>query len=247
MIRCSSCLAGDRRGRGRVAPLPGWLPVAWRRLLAAETLIESLRAPAHSQIAPTGFTRAGRSSGPPRRHADLWPARSSVGVGPAGAGRGRGASERASRAQRSDPPADPREDPHHRCERRAIGPIKLGAVDRPTEHRELVAQEDQLSAKPHKERSVFTASSLLREARRQRGLRAQAVPTVCILDPDGDVTRYVHEAAGASPDPTVGLLSHTPLADQSRGPRGWDRALHGGGAVRGARGRGARGERAVSG
>lgn len=58
---------------------------------------------------------------------------------------------------------------------------------------------------------MFTASSLLREARRQRGLGANAVPTVCILDPDGDVARYVHEAAGASADATWACY-HTQLS-----------------------------------
>src|SRR5260221_2669138 len=49
-----------------------------------------------------------------------------------------------------------------------------------------------LLPKRHHERSVFTASNLLREARRQRGLREVAVPAVCILDPDGDLTDYLH-------------------------------------------------------
>ena len=56
--------------------------------------------------------------------------------------------------------------------------------------------------KAYGERSVFTASSLLREARRQRGLPARTVPRVCMLDPDGDLTRYLHEAAGARVDST---------------------------------------------
>ena len=37
--------------------------------------------------------------------------------------------------------------------------------------------------------SVFLASALLREARRQKGLAAAKVPPVCILDPDGDLVR----------------------------------------------------------
>jgi uridine phosphorylase len=37
--------------------------------------------------------------------------------------------------------------------------------------------------------SVFLASALLREARRQKGLEAVDVPPVCILDPDGDIVR----------------------------------------------------------
>lgn len=37
--------------------------------------------------------------------------------------------------------------------------------------------------------SVFVASALLREARRQKGLQSASVPPVCILDPDGDLVR----------------------------------------------------------
>jgi uridine phosphorylase len=37
--------------------------------------------------------------------------------------------------------------------------------------------------------SVFLPESLLREARRQKGLATAAVPRLCILDPDGDIVR----------------------------------------------------------
>jgi uridine phosphorylase len=37
--------------------------------------------------------------------------------------------------------------------------------------------------------SVFRASTLLREARRQKSLDAADVPAVCVLDPDGDLVR----------------------------------------------------------
>jgi uridine phosphorylase len=37
--------------------------------------------------------------------------------------------------------------------------------------------------------SVFVASALLREARRQKGIAAAKVPAVCVLDPDGDLVR----------------------------------------------------------
>jgi uridine phosphorylase len=43
----------------------------------------------------------------------------------------------------------------------------------------------------HDEPSVFRPESLLREARRQRGLDDGNVPEVCLLDPDGDVVRYL--------------------------------------------------------
>jgi uridine phosphorylase len=67
-----------------------------------------------------------------------------------------------------------------------------------------------LAPKSHGERSVFTASNLLREARRQRGLAEQVVPQVCILDPDGDLARYVSETEGGHPDPTWACY-HTTL------------------------------------
>ena len=43
----------------------------------------------------------------------------------------------------------------------------------------------------HQEPSVFHAESLLREARRQRGLPQGDVPAICLLDPDGDVVRHL--------------------------------------------------------
>jgi len=38
-------------------------------------------------------------------------------------------------------------------------------------------------------KSVFEASALLREARRQKGFATAAVPSICVLDPDGDIVR----------------------------------------------------------
>ena len=43
------------------------------------------------------------------------------------------------------------------------------------------------------EPSVFQPESLLREARRQRCRDEHPVPDVCLLDPDGDVVRYLRE------------------------------------------------------
>lgn len=42
--------------------------------------------------------------------------------------------------------------------------------------------------------SVFAPSALLRESRRQRKLEAVDVPSVCILDPDGDLVRTLRAA-----------------------------------------------------
>jgi hypothetical protein len=41
--------------------------------------------------------------------------------------------------------------------------------------------------------SVFVATALLREARRQKGLAEVNVPPICILDPDGDIVRNLRE------------------------------------------------------
>lgn len=43
----------------------------------------------------------------------------------------------------------------------------------------------------HAEPSVFQPESLLREARRQRRRVEEPVPDICLLDPDGDVVRYL--------------------------------------------------------
>lgn len=48
-----------------------------------------------------------------------------------------------------------------------------------------------LAHKNPDEPSAFTPESLLREARRQKGAEAVAVPKVCLLDPDGDIVRQL--------------------------------------------------------
>lgn len=45
--------------------------------------------------------------------------------------------------------------------------------------------------------SVFSPSALLREARRQKGLATADVPSICILDPDGDILRRLKDAGEA--------------------------------------------------
>jgi uridine phosphorylase len=47
--------------------------------------------------------------------------------------------------------------------------------------------------------SVFAPSALLREARRQKKLEAVDVPSVCILDPDGDLVRTLRAAGRTKP------------------------------------------------
>src|ERR1044072_8532740 len=47
--------------------------------------------------------------------------------------------------------------------------------------------------------SVFLATALLREARRQKRLATVDVPAVCILDPDGDIVRRLRHTGQAQP------------------------------------------------
>jgi hypothetical protein len=58
-----------------------------------------------------------------------------------------------------------------------------------------------LRGKRHGEPSAFTPGSLLREARRQRGLAEQTVPAVCVLDPDGDLVRRLQVEGRSRADP----------------------------------------------
>jgi len=45
--------------------------------------------------------------------------------------------------------------------------------------------------------SVFVPSALLREARRQKNIPAVPVPSVCVLDPDGDLVRALRESGNS--------------------------------------------------
>jgi uridine phosphorylase len=57
---------------------------------------------------------------------------------------------------------------------------------------------------------VFTARNLLREARRQKDLNEAPVPAICILDPDGDIVRYLLASGQATADPAWACY-HTTL------------------------------------
>lgn len=57
-----------------------------------------------------------------------------------------------------------------------------------------------LRAKQYDAPSEFTAESLLREARRQKQLPLSRVPPVCVLDPDGDIVRYLRSTGAANLD-----------------------------------------------
>ena len=48
------------------------------------------------------------------------------------------------------------------------------------------------------EPSLFLAANMMREARRQRGVGEHPVPSICVLDPDGDLLAYLQNHHGAS-------------------------------------------------
>ena len=52
---------------------------------------------------------------------------------------------------------------------------------------------DILKSKKFSENSIFLPENLLREARRQKNLNDCNVPKICVLDPDGDVVRYLRK------------------------------------------------------
>lgn len=49
--------------------------------------------------------------------------------------------------------------------------------------------------------SVFTAENMLREARRQKSLVEGSIPSICILDPDGDIADYLVRTGQAARHP----------------------------------------------
>ena len=67
-----------------------------------------------------------------------------------------------------------------------------------------------LSNKHHGTPSVFTPENLLREARRQKSLPLENVPAICILDPDGDIVRWLVAEQRAERDPNWACY-HTEL------------------------------------
>ncbi|KAF0096957.1 MAG: purine or other phosphorylase family 1 [Rhodospirillaceae bacterium] len=67
-----------------------------------------------------------------------------------------------------------------------------------------------LRHKDHLAPSVFTSDAFLREARRQKGIPNGPVPDVCVLDPDGDIVRYLL-AAGRARRLSAWACYHTDL------------------------------------
>ena len=67
-----------------------------------------------------------------------------------------------------------------------------------------------LTHKDHAEESVFKPEHLIREARRQKALAEANVPSICILDPDGDIVRWLLSTGHAQLDPNWACY-HTSL------------------------------------
>lgn len=55
-----------------------------------------------------------------------------------------------------------------------------------------------LKHKYYQEESVFKPENLLREAKRQKGKKDCNVPSICLLDPDGDLSEYLLKTKQAS-------------------------------------------------
>ncbi|MCL5994729.1 MAG: nucleoside phosphorylase [Chloroflexi bacterium] len=56
---------------------------------------------------------------------------------------------------------------------------------------EMNCETPILRNKAYQAPSVFTPENLLREARRQKAVPHGNIPTICILDPDGDIVHYL--------------------------------------------------------
>ena len=69
-----------------------------------------------------------------------------------------------------------------------------------------------LARKRHGAVSVFAPDNLLREARRQKGVEEGRIPRVCVLDPDGDIVRFLLASGKASLN-SYWACYHTDLYD----------------------------------
>lgn len=58
----------------------------------------------------------------------------------------------------------------------------------------MTDQPARLPVKAYDQTSVFEPANLLREARRQKSLPDIPVPSVCLLDPDGDIATYLEHS-----------------------------------------------------
>ena len=73
-----------------------------------------------------------------------------------------------------------------------------------------------LKNKAYQDPSIFTPENLLREARRQKTVPAGSIPSICILDPDGDIVQYLLDTGQATCNPSWACY-HTKLYNFARG------------------------------
>ena len=73
-----------------------------------------------------------------------------------------------------------------------------------------------LSNKAYQAPSVFIPDNLLREARRQKSVPAGSVPTICVLDPDGDIVQHLLATGQAQRNPYWACY-HTTMYNFTRG------------------------------
>jgi hypothetical protein len=74
-----------------------------------------------------------------------------------------------------------------------------------------------LRAKSYGSPSVFKPENLLREASRQMGVGSRPVPKIVLLDPDGDILKWLKEQAQAELSLGWALLPHRTISIYS----GW--------------------------
>ena len=73
-----------------------------------------------------------------------------------------------------------------------------------------------LQHKAYDEPSLFEVKGLLREARQQKNVPAGSVPEVGLLDPDGDIVRYLKAQGQARLDMPYRRISRAELARMPR-------------------------------
>jgi uridine phosphorylase len=57
----------------------------------------------------------------------------------------------------------------------------------------MIKKPPLLSNKLYRQQALFTPENLLREARRQKKTPKKTAPRICVLDPDGDLVRYLRK------------------------------------------------------
>jgi uridine phosphorylase len=65
----------------------------------------------------------------------------------------------------------------------------------------ISTQSPLMRNKNHDHPSLFLPENLLREARRQKNIKEGQIPHICILDPDGDILKYLVEKEKAKVNP----------------------------------------------